>query len=209
MWIGSYTANLGALISTWWCYRNMKETHLYNRGRRVGVLYELGLMWIFRNHFAVEELWALKKVVEFGCLSNTNDYPTYATGVGGSITMTKIALCGLKVRVLFGVRTNNLDLLCVLHKQPFQKKKKKWWYMYPVFLKIERVTILLLGMYRRLTRSIQQRLRHHLWQFLLPPMNTQIWKLRFWWKTQLILHNQIWIQKGPKISHSHFPRTLP
>ena len=39
--------------------------------------------------------------------------------------MTKIALCGLKVRVLFGVRTNNLDLLCVLHKQPFQKKKKK------------------------------------------------------------------------------------
>ena len=64
-------------------------------------------------------------MVEFGCLSNTNDYPTYATGVGGSITMTKIALCGLKVRVLFGVRTNNLDLLCVLHKQPFQKKKKK------------------------------------------------------------------------------------
>lgn len=29
-----------------------------------------------------------------------------------------------KVSVLFGVRTNNLDLLCVLHKQPFQKKKK-------------------------------------------------------------------------------------
>ena len=47
-------------------------------------------------------------------------------------------------------------------QKPFQKKKKKWWYMYPVFLKIERVTILLLGMYRRLTQSIQQRLRHHL-----------------------------------------------
>ena len=72
----------------------------------VSLEFESGLIYL--NHCAMDVSYHLKMAESYGCLSNTNASPTFATGVVASHTRIKTVIYGLIAKELCHWRLNNM-----------------------------------------------------------------------------------------------------